>query len=446
LPQLSFRQLFGLNLATRKATLVESTPHDLELTLTEARALAEAGRRLAVKRATSEADEEEAEESSIIRCTMNPSGTWRITVTDAVGLIAVGDLRLLIEPKISRPHLFHLLGSSELFPRLDDAQAAAGAGTDLWELVARWLVQALERVLRGDLIRDYLPLRETLEAARGTIDPLATAQSYYRGDLQFVCDFEDFGNNTPLNRVLRAAVLTVGASADLSVLLRRRARAVAARMDDVGELRPGDLRVSLDRRSENCRDALTLSRNVLANVQRELTHGDEVVWTFLIRTPELVEAGVRNELRQRLDPDLDVRKETLPLGGGTMTVAPDLIFGSIDAIGDVKYKLSGARWLRSDLYEVVAFATAARTSRACVVGFQHSGGPRPPAVRFGDTNVRFFSWNCDEELAPSEAADRLAKEIGSWLDLSAEDHAEATTAQESPPGRRLLTSSGAADS
>lgn len=407
-------------MATHKATLVESAPLDLELTLGEANALAEAGRRLAAKRVIPAPEGEDFEESSVIRCTMNPGGTWRVTVTDAVGIIAVGDLRLLVEPKIPRAHLFHLFGSSELFPRLDETSASAGPGTDLWELVARWLVQALEQVIRRDLVRDYLPLRDTLEAARGTIDALATAQSYYQGSLAFVCDFEDFGNNTPLNRVLRAAALAVGASTELTSNVRRRALAVAARMEDVGQLRPGDLRVTLDRRTAHCRDALSLARNVLANARRTLTQGEEEVWTFLIRTPELVEAGVRNELRLRLSSSVDVRKGTIPLGGGTMTVAPDLVFGSIDAIGDVKYKLATARWLRSDLCEVVAFATAARTARACVVGFRHTTDPHPPVVAFGDTEARYFSWICDHDLAPVVAADGLADELADRLGISME--------------------------
>jgi hypothetical protein len=297
--------------------------------------------------------------------------------------------------------------------------AAAGAGSDLWELVARWLAQALERVIRRDLVRDYLPLRDTLEAARGTIDALATAEGYYRGSLTFTCDYENFGSDTPLNRVLRAAALAVGASTELSSEVRRRALRIAIRMEDVGRLRPGDLRVTLDRRTAHCRDALSLARNVLANLRRTLAHGEEDVWTFLIRTPELVEAGIRNELKRRFDGSIDIRKEMIPLGGGTMSVAPDLIFGSIDAIGDAKYKLSGGRWLRSDLYEVVAFATAANTNRACVVGFRRVTDPYPPFVSFGDTHVRYFSWLCDGHLAPSVAADLLAEEIADWLSIEA---------------------------
>ncbi len=103
-----------------------------------------------------------------------------------------------------------------------------------------------------------------------------------------------------------------------------------------------------------------------------------------------------------------------------MTVAPDLVFGSIDAIGDVKYKLGTGRWLRSDLYEVVAFATAARSARACVVGFRHTTDPHPPVDAFGDTEAQYCSWICDQDLAPVVAADGLAEELAEWLGVSME--------------------------
>jgi len=194
----------------RSETLVESVPRDLDLTLTEARALAHAGQRLALKRLAPPIEADERDEPSLIRCAMNPSGTWRVTVSDAVGLVAVGNLRFLVEPKIPRAHLFHLFARSRLFPRLDATQASAAAGTHLWELMAGWFVEALEHVLRADLVRDYLPFRDALHAARGQIDALATAESYYQGTLELVCDFEDFGDNTPLNRILKAAAVAVG--------------------------------------------------------------------------------------------------------------------------------------------------------------------------------------------------------------------------------------------
>lgn len=186
-------------------------------------------RRASTSRRASIFDDDEGDDPSLIKCAMNPSGTWRVTVNDAVGLVAVGDLRLLVEPKIPRAHLFYLFGGAELVPRLDATKAGAAAGNHLWELVARWLVDALERVIRRDLVRDYVAFRDTLEVARGQIDAGATADAYYRGSLRLVCEFEEFGSDTELNRVLKAAALSVAASVDVAGATRRRAIAAVAR-------------------------------------------------------------------------------------------------------------------------------------------------------------------------------------------------------------------------
>src|SRR5205823_4838190 len=160
---------------------------------------------------------------------------------------------------------------------------------------------------------------------------------------------------------------------ELSADLRRRALALANRMEDVGELQTSDLRAArLDRRTAHYREALLFARNIITNVGRTLAHGEELVWTFLIRTPNLIEAGVRNAVEKRLRDRWMIVKEPIPLSGADMTVAPDLIIGYGEAIADVKYKLATANWLRADLYEIVAFAEAAGTSRAAVIGF------RPP--------------------------------------------------------------------
>lgn len=256
-------------------------------------------------------------------------------------------------------------------------------------------------------------MRDSLQVARGGIDALATGECYHQGNLALVCDFEEFGDDTPLNRVLRAAALAVGASTELSSTLRRRATAVLSRMEGVGPLQTADLRVTLDRRTAHCRDALFLARNVLANIRRTLDHGEEPAWTFLIRTPELVETGVRNELRERLDTRWNLRKQTIRLVGARMSVAPDLLFGYGDAVGDVKYKLASPRWLRADLYEVVAFATAAATSRAAIIGFRRGDNPQPPAVGVGATQVRYFGWLCDDAVNPVHSANAAARSAAS---------------------------------
>jgi hypothetical protein len=139
---------------------------------------------------------------------------------------------------------------------------------------------------------------------------------------------------------------------------------------------------------------------------------------FLDPDTELVEAGVRNELRKRLGDKWKIRKETIPLQGAGMSVAPDLLIGYGNAVGDVKYKRAKAKWLRPDLYEVTTFAAAAEVPRAAIIGFRGAEDPQPPPVGIGHINVRYFAWVADDEVAPDAAADALAADIEAWLDAA----------------------------
>jgi McrBC 5-methylcytosine restriction system component len=229
-PPPSTHQSIGQSLSHRRKTLIESTPRDVKLTVGEAKALVALGRSLALTTAPT-AEDEDHTDRSLIRCTMNPDGRWRVLVSDAVGLISVGDLRIVVEPKIPRTHLFHLFSRSELMPRLAPMETVSAEGEHLWELVCRWFLDAVEQVLRRDLVRDYFPFRDTLAVARGEIEPLATADQYYRGSLHLACAYEEFEADTEPNRVLKAAAEAVMASVDAADRTRRRARRVTARME-----------------------------------------------------------------------------------------------------------------------------------------------------------------------------------------------------------------------
>ena len=84
---------------------------------------------------------------------------------------------------------------------------------------AWWLlrfVEELERVLRLDLIRDYLDVEDEVTAARGRIDPLGTARLFYAGVPAMYCEFDEYGMDTPLNRVVKAGAATVAGSPRLT--------------------------------------------------------------------------------------------------------------------------------------------------------------------------------------------------------------------------------------
>jgi hypothetical protein len=394
--------------------LAESQPKILNLTEAQAAALLAAGKRLASDKAWWGASEP-SPDRSVIRCARLTGDEWSVTVADAVGLIAVGDLRLEVLPKIPLPHLLFLFGESGHFPRMDEPELRAAAGLSLWELVARWYLTETERLIRKDLLRDYQDAAGWLPIVRGRVDAVRTARALATGRLEALCTYEDFGADTPLNRILLEASRRLGANQALAWEHRRRALAIAGRMDGVSSLQSSDLRVKPDRRSAYYHNAIALGRHIIAGQGRSIERGPHYAWTFLIRTPEMVEAGIRNILRGRLAPEWTVTKQGRQLVGSTMTFNPDLVFDRGIAIADVKYKQMGDDWSRADLYQVIAFAVAYVSSSAALIGFRSLTPKEPRRVLVGGIEVRELLWNAMSETTPAEAVDTLVDETERWL-------------------------------
>lgn len=94
--------------------LTESESATIALSDEQAAALQRAGKRLASDKqwwGAGTEDEEGVRKRSVIEC--EPAGSaWRVRVRDAVGLVAVEDLQLVVQPKIPRSHLLYLLAES----------------------------------------------------------------------------------------------------------------------------------------------------------------------------------------------------------------------------------------------------------------------------------------------------------------------------------------------
>jgi len=398
----------------RTLLLRESQPEVLPLTALEAAALQEAGRRL-VGPAKPWGDDDSDSTRTVVRCEPLINGQWRVTVDNAVGLIGLGhDTQLVVSAKIPSSHLLHLFGASGRFPRLDPQAGSLSEADSLWQLVAEWFLTEAERTIRRDLRRDYESLREELAELRGTLDPLCSASAYYAGRIGFTCDFDDFNVDIPLNRVIRAAAQLIVQSPDLLSLQRRRGRSILARMEDVGALRTADLHVEIDRCTAHYANSLLLARHILAATGRTFEVGGLMARTFLIRTPETVEEGLRRILMRHL-PDAAITKQGATPRPTTISLTPDLWFQRHQAIADVKYKLAGGEWKRADLYQAVAFATGFHLDRAAIIEFSTDGGNELEAVQIGAVHVRHLCWRADENHRPLEAEARFVRETADWL-------------------------------
>jgi McrBC 5-methylcytosine restriction system component len=400
--------------------LVESRRQLLSLTDLQAAALRSVGKQLVGSKAfwrdddQTDQSEESTVERTVVRCNRISGSTHEVLVSDAVGIIAVPGLQLIVEPKVIQDHFHYLMLRSPAFPRVVENRAAAAEAPVLWDLVAAWFLSALERLLREGILSGYEERSDLLPAVRGSVRVQETALAYYQGSMALACDYEEFSPDTPLNRVLRAAALAIAHTAFLDPDLRRRARRSLARLDEVGDLRRSDLRAALDRRTARYESALALARHVLAATGRTFAAGHQRAQTFLVRTPGLVEEAVREVLRDGLQDLVRVTKHGLQLQGSKHTLNPDLVFGR-DAIGDVKYKLVGQDWKRSDLYQAVAFATGYGVHHAAIVTFTATPDPAPYEVKVGNVGVRALMWDCSPTTTPADAARSIVAQAESWF-------------------------------
>jgi McrBC 5-methylcytosine restriction system component len=265
----------------RSETLVESKSHLLEMTEIQAASVRSIGTRLASSKSfwgdddvEEPVDREVAKgERTVVRCTHVKDSIYEVAVNEAVGIIALPELQLIVEPKVPLDHFHHLLTRSSAFPRIGDEQTEGAASVVLWDLVASWFLTSLEILLRKGLVSDYEEENDFLAAVRGSIRVAETALAYYQGSALLSCDYDEFGSNTALHRILRAAAEAVTQASFLDPAVRRRARRALARLEDVGQIRRSDLRTALDRRTARYQSPLALARHVLAATGRTFAAG-----------------------------------------------------------------------------------------------------------------------------------------------------------------------------
>lgn len=399
----------------RTEVLTESKLRRLLLTTSQAEQLRNIGRALASdKRWWGDADRADERDRTVVRCDRMSPTMYAITVSNAIGTIGLGDVQLVVQPKIPTLHLLHLLAEAQQLPRASAERAELDGDKAFFVLVVRWFLDRCEELLRRGLCRDYEPTTCDLAFARGRIHILPTTRSILAGRPLLRCTFDDFSEDTSLNRVLKAAARHVLASPGLPTNLRRRGRCVYQRLDGAGEMRSSDQNIVPDARSRHYWDAHQLALVILTSGGVVPAHGEQPAWTFLFRTPEAVEEGVRNALRRHLEPDWKVRKYGMRLGGTrNRSLSPDLVIGDGVAIGDVKYRITTSGDIdRSHLNQVTTFATGYGTERAILLAF---GTPsRGEVVHVGPVQVHGFNWDTSE-TDPARSSAKLAEEISVWL-------------------------------
>jgi 5-methylcytosine-specific restriction enzyme subunit McrC len=394
--------------------VIESQPTVINLTEAEASLLGALGRELAGNRSWWGSTGNEAG-GSVIGLERLAGERCRATFRDVVGVVRIGARQIQVLPKIPLTHFFYLASRSELAPRVATHSTMLDDGIGFVELLCRWCVDAAEQLLRHGLRKDYCSTTNDLAEVRGRVLTFETAIESLRGRAVAICEFDELSDDAPLNRIVRSACERISRLDTVSDKTRHRARLAAYRMDGVGHVQFADLRVKVDRLSNRYLKVIPLAVLILAGCGISSSLGAHAGSAFLVRTPELIEDGLRAVLSEAL-PELGVTKRRLMLGDTGLSMNPDLVIGTNLAVGDVKYRFLGSDWSRADLNQVVAFATAFQCRQCGLFGFvRDQAAPIPRPAPVGTVKAMAFGWLASASVTPQESASQLSTTVKRWL-------------------------------
>ena len=304
-----------------------------------------------------------------------------VAANSRVGRVRLGDLQIVVRPKLPFPTLLTLFRYAYGLRPLrmtGDADHPTGPAALEDLLVAQLLAEVRELLSRG-LSRDYRPRSEPLASPRGRIEvnrlaggPLLTAA--------LPCRHAPRTADTPLNRALAAGLrLAAGIAADPNLVrdCRRLAGVIEERSARVILTAAGLARVerSLTRLTAAYRPAVTLIR-LLAEGRGLAADGagGERLPGFLFDMNAFFQNLLSRFLRDRLPPDLTLHDErTLPgavrdvpgvnpRGRTPPRLRPDFAIssgGRTVAVLDAKYRDLWAEKLPSGmLYQLAVYALA----------------------------------------------------------------------------------------
>ena len=383
-----------------------------------------------------DAEDDESDSPSIIDVWREPSDTaWKVRVQNSIGAIRLGDIQLIVQPKIALNH-FSFIASMALtggnLKILNKNHVNLSAGDSYFDALANAYLELLEDLLRYELRVEYVSFEDQLTFARGKIFPVRTTSNFLKGVARFDCRFEEFSVDNPVNRVLKAAAINIAKSRVCNNrTIQRKASQLAYRFNGVGDLQPTDLYAKEGRISDRLKFALRIAREILGGNLREFKIGEMRVSSFLQYTPGIIEQGIRHVLAAGLNSWVTVAKERNYAVKGSVSFNPDLVFiekgisisapkpvetvGRHIATGDVKYRVE-SKWSKSTLNQAVTFAESMDVEQGIVVSFRGvDDAPLPSQKLKGGITIHSSTWVYDESSLPSEAARNLCISVAGKL-------------------------------
>lgn len=345
---------------------------------------------------------------------IQPAGARGYTVqpTSIIGAISTPTLRIVIRPKFEIDQLFHLLGRIH---RIDYRREAASI-TEYPELsdgfIALFANMVRARLRRG-LLKGYISVDESSHVIRGRLRTADQLRRRFGLPLPAEIRYDNYTEDTPENRLIKAAARRLERLRPKSRTLRARLAEIVSSMalvKDIQYSRNALPSFRYTRLNDHYRPILELSALVLRNLSVEIHPGAREVRAFLFDMNQVFEDFIFESLRRRLPlsvntEDTWVQGEPLRLDReGTLRPEPDLSWRRGQRclfVGDAKYKVTKEGRL-SDLYQLFAYCTAASLDEGLLIYAEQTAGPSEHRVVNGGPLLRVQAVNLEASVPQIE--------------------------------------------
>ena len=300
------------------------------------------------------------------------TGSYTLRPDSTVGALEVGDISLLINPKVGIPQLLSLACyAMGLFRQQDKRLFDFEQHQALPDTLALALNSAANRAFARGLLHGYRSEEDSLYTVRGRIRFDDQLRRRFDIPLPIEVRYDEFTEDILPNQLVKAATHRLGAMHLRSAEARRRLGRIAGLLDNVSlvDFSANDVPdVTFDRLNEHYRDVVGLSRLILRHSAFESSRGAVRANGFLIDMNQLFQQFVTQALREALNVSEPVLRENSIASldeGRRVNLRPDLVWqagGTIRFVGDVKYKnlvSNRNEPPNADLYQLLAYTMAA---------------------------------------------------------------------------------------
>lgn len=342
-------------------------------------------------------------------------GQWVLTPSTRVGVLRVGDLQVLIKPKVRISRLIFMLGYARDPSFWRNESVMLDGDPDLIEALAHSFARLARRALEQGVLKGYRTVDESSTVLRGRIREADQIRRHFDRTIPLEITYDDYTVDVAENQILLTAALRLLRAPGLSAEVRAWLHRVRLQLADVTVLRGGHMPPwQPSRLNARYMPALRLAEQVLHGQSFEHRSGDLEVSGFLVNMAKVFEDFVCTALSEAA-PFADGRSHLqYPAHldeAGDVPMKPDFVWerdGVPLVVVDAKYKREKpAGYPNADLYQMLSYCTVLGLREGHLIYAKGQAEPQVHSVLGAD--VRLVCHALDLEGARPEVLEHVGE-------------------------------------